>query len=62
MTDSVKRSACSLVRRFCWTTSPPIVHQEFRGIRVSPSVYTTLQELDRFCDAMEQVIQHGLPA
>ncbi|MCH7765540.1 MAG: aminotransferase class V-fold PLP-dependent enzyme [Acidobacteria bacterium] len=40
----------------------PIVHQEFRGIRVSPSVYTTLQELDRFCDAMEQVIQHGLPA
>ncbi len=40
----------------------PIVHQEFRGIRVSPSVYTTLQELDRFCHAMEQVIQHGLPA
>ena len=40
----------------------PIVHQEFHGIRVSPSVYTTLQELDRFCDAMEQVIQHGLPA
>ncbi len=40
----------------------PIVHQEFRGIRVSPSVYTTLQELDRFCDAMEQVIQYGLPA
>lgn len=40
----------------------PIVHQEFRGIRVSPSVYTTLQELDRFCDAMERVIQHGLPA
>jgi len=24
----------------------PIVHQEFRGIRVSPSVYTTLQELE----------------
>ncbi|TAH39758.1 MAG: aminotransferase class V-fold PLP-dependent enzyme [Planctomycetota bacterium] len=35
---------------------------EFQGIRVSPSVYTTLQELDRFCSAMEHVVQHGLPA
>ena len=40
----------------------PIVHDEFRGIRVSPSVYTSLQELDRFSDAMERVIRHGLPA
>ncbi len=39
----------------------PIKHDEFEGIRVSPSVYTTLHELDRFCDAMEHVINHGLP-
>ncbi len=38
----------------------PIVHDEFQGIRVSPSVYTTLPELDRFCDAMEHAIRHGL--
>jgi len=31
-----------------------IVHDEFSGIRVSPSVYTTREELDRFCEAMEQ--------
>jgi selenocysteine lyase/cysteine desulfurase len=40
----------------------PINHDEFRGIRVSPSVYTTLEELDRFVDAMEHVISKGLPA
>ena len=33
----------------------PIVHDEFKGIRVTPSVYTTFEELDRFCDAMEVV-------
>lgn len=35
---------------------------EFQGLRISPSVYTTLEELDRFCAAMEQVVRHGLPA
>lgn len=38
----------------------PIKHPEFEGIRVTPSVYTTLQELDRFCDAMERIIDKGL--
>jgi selenocysteine lyase/cysteine desulfurase len=40
----------------------PINHDEFSGIRVSPSVYTTLEELDRFVDAMEHLIKNGLPA
>ncbi len=37
-----------------------IKHEEFEGIRVSPSVYTTTAELDRFCDAMEDVLRNGL--
>ncbi len=37
-----------------------IVHDDFQGIRVSPSVFTTLNELDRFCDAMEHAIRHGV--
>jgi len=37
-------------------------HPEFEGIRVTPSVYTTLEELDRFCEAMESVAEKGLPA
>jgi selenocysteine lyase/cysteine desulfurase len=39
-----------------------IVHDEFEGIRVSPSVYSTLEEVDRFADAIEDVLQNGLPA
>ncbi len=37
-----------------------IKHKEFGGLRVSPSVYTTLEELDRFSDAVEHVIRNGL--
>jgi selenocysteine lyase/cysteine desulfurase len=40
----------------------PIKHDEFEGLRVTPSVYTTMEELDRFCAAMEWVMASGLPA
>lgn len=39
-----------------------ITHEECTGLRISPSVYTTLEELDRFVDAVEGVIARGLPA
>jgi selenocysteine lyase/cysteine desulfurase len=35
----------------------PITHDEFQGIRVTPNLYTTLDEVDGFAAAME-----GLPA
>ena len=38
-----------------------IKHDEFEGIRVTPSVYTQLSELDRFCDVVEGVLKNGLP-
>ena len=37
-----------------------IVHEEFQGICVTPNVYTTIGEIDTFCDAMEKVIKNGL--
>ena len=40
----------------------PIVHEEFKGIRITPNVYTTLGELDRFCNLMEEIARKGLPA
>jgi selenocysteine lyase/cysteine desulfurase len=40
----------------------PILHEEFQGIRVTPNVYTTLDEVDAFGDEMERVIERGLPA
>jgi selenocysteine lyase/cysteine desulfurase len=33
----------------------PIVHAEFRGVRVTPNVYTTLDEVDLFADALEEM-------
>src|SRR5215813_11619074 len=40
----------------------PIVHDEFRGIRVTPNVYTTLDEVDIFAEAVERTIRTGLSA
>ena len=39
-----------------------INHAEFTGLRVSPSIYTTLEELDRFVDAMTHAARHGISA
>lgn len=39
----------------------PIGHEECTGLRISPSVYTTLEEIDRFSEAMEWAMKHGLP-
>ena len=40
----------------------PIIHEEFQGIRITPNLYTTLGELDRFCNVMERIARNGLPA
>jgi selenocysteine lyase/cysteine desulfurase len=40
----------------------PILHEEFQGLRITPSVYTTLDEVDLFAEEMERVIEKGLPA
>ena len=49
----------------------PIVHRtgqgkaatvDFQGIRVTPHVYTTLDEIDRFADAIREVQDKGLPS
>jgi isopenicillin-N epimerase len=40
----------------------PIIHAEFQGIRITPNVYTTLAELDRFIDVMQRIARNGLPA
>jgi selenocysteine lyase/cysteine desulfurase len=39
----------------------PIIHDEFQGLRITPNLYTTLPELDRFCEVMEMVARKGLP-
>ena len=39
----------------------PIVHKEFSCVRVTPNVYTTVAEIDRFGDVMEDILRKGLP-
>jgi selenocysteine lyase/cysteine desulfurase len=33
----------------------PIVHAEYEGARITPNVYTTLEEVDTFAGAMEEL-------
>jgi selenocysteine lyase/cysteine desulfurase len=37
----------------------PIVHEEYTGVRITPNVYTTLEEVDTFISAMETVAKSG---
>jgi selenocysteine lyase/cysteine desulfurase len=39
-----------------------IGRSDIAALRITPNVYTTIQEIDFFADAMEDVIRNGLPA
>src|SRR5687768_6829839 len=39
----------------------PIIHPEFRGIRITPNVYTTIDEIDVFSDKVLEAIRKGIP-
>ena len=38
----------------------PLIHAEFQGLRVTPNVYNTLDEIDLFGDKMLEAIQRGI--
>jgi isopenicillin-N epimerase len=38
----------------------PIVHPEFSGIRITPSIYTRVEEIDTFADAVLTAIKSGI--
>ena len=38
----------------------PIVHAEYEGLRITPNVYTTLEEIDTFAGAMEGICEKGI--
>jgi isopenicillin-N epimerase len=40
----------------------PLLHEEFHGLRVTPSVYTTLEEVDRFAELMISAMKRGISA
>jgi isopenicillin-N epimerase len=41
-----------------WTTAV-VTPGEYQGLRITPNVYTTLEEIDTFAEAMEKVIKLG---
>ncbi|MBI4500934.1 MAG: aminotransferase class V-fold PLP-dependent enzyme [Gemmatimonadetes bacterium] len=53
------------ITKHLWDTQrilvTPINHAACTGIRVTPNVYTTLEEIDTFAVAMETIIKQGLP-
>ncbi|MGB2752552.1 MAG: aminotransferase class V-fold PLP-dependent enzyme [Pyrinomonadaceae bacterium] len=57
--DPVEIGNYLMGKYYIFTT--PIVHEEFTGIRITPNVYTTLWELDRFCNIVEDIARKGLP-
>jgi selenocysteine lyase/cysteine desulfurase len=39
-----------------------VTRQDYQGVRITPNVYTTLQEIDTFSEAMERIIKEGISA
>lgn len=39
-----------------------IVREDYQGLRITPNVYTTIEEIDEFVVAMNDVLKNGLPA
>jgi selenocysteine lyase/cysteine desulfurase len=37
------------------------VEGQYRGLRITPNIYTTLEEIDTFATAMESLVRTGLP-
>lgn len=49
---------------FLWTKGHIVVtairHPQIDGLRISPNLYTTLSEIDRFCDLVEKAAKDGI--
>ena len=58
--DNVKLGAWLLSQHRIVNT--PIVHPEFKGIRITPNVYTTLDEIDIFADKVLEAAKKGIPS
>ena len=56
--DNVKLAEWLMAKHRIVTT--PIVHAEFRGIRITPNVYTTVDEIDVFADKILAAIRTGI--
>jgi len=62
---NVEGIRAAAVSRFLWDKyriiSNAITREDYEGIRVTPNVYTTLEEIDTFVSAMEDLLKNGIP-
>ena len=53
------------INRFLWDKyriiTATITRDDYQGIRVTPNIYTTLDEIDTFATAMEDLLKNGVP-
>ena len=56
-TDSGKLGSILMDKHDILTT--PITGPGFDGLRITPNVYTSLDEIDRFCEAVEATVRSG---
>jgi isopenicillin-N epimerase len=56
--DAPKLSAYLWSKYRIWTVAI-VTPGEYQGLRITPNVYTTLEEIDTFADVMEKVIRKG---
>ena len=56
--DAVKLQSFLWAKHRIWTTAV-VTPGEYEVLRVTPNVYTTLEEIDTFADVMEKVIRAG---
>jgi selenocysteine lyase/cysteine desulfurase len=58
--------AAADINRFLWNKyriiTTAITRDDYQGIRVTPNIYTTLEEIDTFSTAMEDLLKNGLPS
>ena len=51
------------INRFLWDKyriiTAAITRDDYQGIRVTPNIYTTLEEIDTFSTAMDDLLEHG---
>jgi selenocysteine lyase/cysteine desulfurase len=62
----IKDIPAARINAFMWDKyriiTTPITRPEYNGIRVTPNIYTPLEEIDTFVAAMEDLLKNGLPA
>ena len=62
----IKDIPAARINAFMWDKyriiTTPINRPEYNGIRVTPNIYTPLEEIDTFVAAMEDLLQNGLPS